>query len=297
MNLFLLLGQLGLAHEHHGELLLPVGTVYDPFVLRGLDALIYSIYSGARFIFAGTPSGVTLAPEGGAHQSTITPSVGIELPGLTLVEPAYGHEVDWLLCDGLRSLGGSQGESLYLRLSTRPVDQAPFWAAHDRLGADQLRADVLAGAYTLRAVDADDDRPGVILVASGAVMPEAIAAADELDAEGVRVQLVNLTGADRVYRDWQRALRDGAVGARRSRDGHHLRRLVGEVRQPVVSVHDAASHTLAWVGAALGVPQVPLGVDRFGESGTIDELRALTATDAGTIVNAALLALDAFGGG
>jgi pyruvate dehydrogenase E1 component len=298
MNLFLLLGQLGLAHEHHGELLLPVGTVYDPFVLRGLDALIYSVYSDARFIFAGTPSGVTLAPEGGAHQSTITPSVGLELPGLTAVEPAYAQEVDWLLCDGIRDLGGPGGESLYLRLSTRPVDQAPFWTAHDRLGADALREQVLAGAYTIRDAAPDDDRPGVIVLATGAVLPDAIAAADDLDAEGVSVQVINLTSADRVYRDWQHGLRDAAVAARRPGRPHHLRRLAARPGppRPVVSVHDGASHTLAWAGAALGVAQIPLGVDRFGESGTIDELRRLTATDTATIVNAALLALETFDG-
>ncbi len=121
MNLFLLLGQLGLAHEHHGEMLLPVGTVYDPFVLRGLDAFVYSLYNGARFVVAGTPSGVTLAPEGGAHQSTITASVGMELPGVTFCEPAFHTEVDWLLCDGLAQLADPDGESLYLRLSTRPA--------------------------------------------------------------------------------------------------------------------------------------------------------------------------------
>jgi pyruvate dehydrogenase E1 component len=298
MNLFLLLGQLGLAHEHHGELLLPVGTVYDPFVLRGLDALIYSVYSDARFIFAGTPSGVTLAPEGGAHQSTITPSVGLELPGLTAVEPAYAQEVDWLLCDGIRDLGRPGGESLYLRLSTRPVDQTPFWTAHDRLGADALRGQVLAGAYTIRDAAPDDDRPGVIVLATGAVLPDAIAAADDLDAEGVAVQVINLTSADRVYRDWQRGLRDAAVAARRPGRPHHLRRLAARPGppRPVVSVHDGASHTLAWAGAALGVAQVPLGVDRFGESGRIDELRRLTATDTATIVNAALLALETFDG-
>jgi pyruvate dehydrogenase E1 component len=291
MNLFLLLGQLGLTHEHHGELLLPVGTVYDPFVLRGLDALIYSLYSGARFVVAGTPSGVTLAPEGGAHQSTITPSVGLELPAITAVEPAYAQEVDWLLCDGLAQLGGADGTSRYLRLSTRPLDQAPFWTAHDRVGGERLRADVLAGAYTLCPAPGRD-RPGVVLIASGAVLPEVLAAAAELDHEGVAAQVVNVTSADLVYRDWQRGVRDGAVTARRATASHHLASVVGGPARPVVSVHDGASHTLAWIGAALGVPQVPLGVDRFGESGTIGDLRELTATDAGTIVNAALLALE-----
>src|SRR5215217_3798339 len=118
MNLFMLLGQLGLAAELCGQLLLPIGTVYDPFVCRGLDALIYGLYSGSRFVVVGTPAGVTLAPEGGAHQSTITPSIGLELPGLTYAEPCDALALDWLLCDGIRRLGAPDGESLYLRLST-----------------------------------------------------------------------------------------------------------------------------------------------------------------------------------
>ena len=100
MNLFLALHAFGLAHELHGEHLLPIGTVYDPFICRGLDALIYALYNGARFVVAGTPAGVTLAPEGGAHQSSITPSIGLELPGLTYAEPAFADALDWLLCDG-----------------------------------------------------------------------------------------------------------------------------------------------------------------------------------------------------
>lgn len=105
MNLFMLLGMLGLSYDHSNQPLIPIGTVYDPFVLRGLDAFIYSVYSGAKFIITGTPSGVTLAPEGGAHQSTITPSVGMELPGVVLMEPAYAQALDWMLCDAIARCG------------------------------------------------------------------------------------------------------------------------------------------------------------------------------------------------
>src|SRR5580698_9258428 len=126
MNLFLLLGQLGLAYDLSDQPLLPVGTVYDPFVLRGLDAFLYSVYSGARFVVAGTPSGVTLAPEGGAHQSTITASVGMELPNVTFIEPAYAVALDWLLCGALQSVADpepAEGGSYYFRLTTRGIDQ------------------------------------------------------------------------------------------------------------------------------------------------------------------------------
>jgi pyruvate dehydrogenase E1 component len=295
MNLFMLLGQLGLGHDHHGEQLLPIGTVYDPFVLRGLDALIYGLYNDARFVVAGTPAGVTLAPEGGAHQSTITASVGAELPGLDYVEPAYASEVDWLLCDALGRLTRSDGASTYLRLSTRPIDQAPFGAAMEATGEDRLRRQALAGGY--RLVDGrDDGRPGVTIVTTGSMAPEALSAASTLDDEGVQASVIHLTSPDRLYRGWRSGYSSSTASASLVRRPSHLHRLipVGERRRAIVSVHDAASHSLAWIGSAIGTRQYSLGVDRFGESGTITDLHELTGIDAGSIVNAALLAVTEF---
>ncbi|MFI6262389.1 transketolase-like TK C-terminal-containing protein [Micromonospora sp. NPDC051006] len=305
MNLFLLLGQLGLAWDLSGQPLLPVGTVYDPFVLRGLDAFLYGTYSGSRFVVAGTPSGITLAPEGGAHQSTITASVGLELPGVTFVEPAYAVTLDWLLCDALGQIAAgaappataapAEDGAYYFRLSTRPLDQAPFEAARARLGDAVLRRQVVAGAY--RLVDAHQayphlvDAPVVQLAASGAVLPEVLAAAAELAEEGIAAHVVDITSLDRLYRAWQRTLRQGVrtatvpsvPGALRSAFDH---------RAPVVTVHDAASHAMAWLGSALGVPAVPLGVDEFGQSGSVAELYELHDLLPGSIVNAALAALS-----
>jgi len=292
MNLFMLLGQLGLSHEHHGRHLLPIGTVYDPFVLRGLDAFIYGIYNDSRFVVTGTPAGVTLAPEGGAHQSTITASVGVELPNLTCFEPAYASEVDWLLCDALDQLSRPDGTSSYLRLSTRPIDQTPFAAVVGRMGEERLRTQALLGGY--RLVDpADDGRPAVTIVSTGVMAPDAVAAAAELDEEGVLASVIHLTSPDRVYRSWRSGLTRSTRTARAVRAPSHLHRLVpaNERTRPIVSVHDAASHSLAWLGSALGTRQYALGVDRFGESGTIADLHELTGISTGSIVNAALVAI------
>ncbi len=287
MNLFMLLGQLGLAHDHHGHHLLPIGTVYDPFVLRGLDAFVYSLYNDARFVVAGTPSGVTLAPEGGAHQSTITPSVGLELPNLVASEPAFATEVDWLLCHALAQLGDPEGSSSYLRLSTRPIDQGPFADVLGRLGESELRRQVLAGGYRLRA-SPSSDRPGVTIVTTGVMVVEALEAATILDDEGVDTTVVLLTSPDVVYRSWQRrSVTPGGPPC-------HLHELVpvDERNRPVVSVHDASSHALSWIGSALETRQSALGVDRFGESGTIADLHHVTGISADHVVNAALIALD-----
>jgi pyruvate dehydrogenase E1 component len=303
MNLFLLLGQLGLAWDLSDQPLLPVGTVYDPFVLRGLDAFIYSVYSGARFIVAGTPSGVTLAPEGGAHQSTITPSVGIELPNVTFLEPAYAIALDWLLCGALQSVAAAGGRrqatgtaetgSYYFRLTTRAIDQQPFQAARERLGDAVLRRQVLAGGY--RLIDGSDaaasGAPPVYLVGCGAVLPEVLAAAGELADEGIAATVVDVTSADRLYRAWQRTLRQGVRTATAPSIAGALRSAFPD-RAPVVTVHDAASHAMSWLGSALGVPAVSLGVDGFGQSGTVADLYRAHDLDSGSIVNAALAALS-----
>jgi pyruvate dehydrogenase E1 component len=289
MNLFLLLGQLGLSHDHHGEMLIPIGTVYDPFVLRGLDALIYSLYNDSRFIIAGTPAGITLAPEGGAHQSTITPSVGLELPGIVQVEPAYALAVEWLLADGISGL--SDRESMYLRLSTRPIDQTPFTEALERLGERSLRDAVLAGGYRIK--EPATGLP-VILAASGPVIPEVLAAADLLASEGIAATVIDITSADRLFRGWAGERSEAVSNARAPYGAGHIETLIlpGERTAPIVTIHDASPHAMAWLGSVFGQRALPIGVTRFGESGTIAELYEAFGFLPEQIATAAIVALD-----
>ena len=147
-NLFMLLGQLGLSHEAAGETLFPLGTLYDPFVRRGLDAFVYSVYNGGKFILVGTPSGVTLGPEGGAHQSVITPSIGVAFPELAYYEPCFGQELEWILLAGLEKIRLRE-ESTYLRLTSKRVDQGLFNLAPESGNPERLRSQVLGGAYRL----------------------------------------------------------------------------------------------------------------------------------------------------
>lgn len=291
MNLVLLLGQLGLSWDFQGERLFPIGTLYDPFVMRALEGIVYSVYSGSRFVLAGTPSGISLSREGGAHQSINTPGIGMETPGLTYAEPCFARELEWLLLDGLARMQSPAGEALYLRLSTKPVDQAPFAAAAARLGEERLRADVIAGGFRLREPGTADDR--VVIAACGAIVPEALAAAEILaEDEGVESTVLCLSSPDRLYRGWQRAatapLRGGAAPAA-GQLGQLL--LPDERGLPLVTVIDGASHALAFLGSALGTRCIPLGVDRFGQTGSQPEVYAEYEIDPAAIVTAALVAL------
>jgi pyruvate dehydrogenase E1 component len=299
MNLFLMLSQFGLTRELFGEPLAPIGTVYDPFIARGLDALVYALYVRSRFVLVGTPSGITLAPEGGAHQSTVTSSLGVELPSLRAYEPVFAQEVVWTLLEGIRGcLDPADGFATYLRLATRPIDQALAEPVRERLGVDGWRADVLAGGYRLieaasAAGTVPPGSPVVQIVAAGSVVPEAVAAVRLLHHEEVAANLIVVTSAERLAAT-QHGGRLEAI-RRRTADGvGHIARLIPEPerRAPIVTVADAASHALSFVGGAFGAPVVPLGVDSFGQSGTIPDLYAAAGIDADHIVEGALLALE-----
>lgn len=304
MDLFLWLSQFGLTRELFDEPLVPLGTVYDPFIARGLDALIHALYVGSRFILVATPSGVTLSPEGGAHQSSVTPSLGIELPGLRSWEPAFGQEAAWCLLEGIRGVLEPRGDgfSTYLRLTTRGVDQSLAEPVRARLGDAEWRRQVLAGGYRLleagEVAAAEDvrlgpDAPEVTIVAMGAVVPEAVAAVRSLVREEVAASLVVVTSADRLHTELA-GRRLGAVRDRTDATLPHLATLfpVATRRRAMVTVLDGASHTLDFLGSAFGAPVVPLGMDRFGQSGTIGDLYSYAGIDTDHIIEAALLALE-----
>ncbi len=126
----------------------------------------------ASSILVGTPSGVTLAPEGGAHQSITTPSIGLETPGVTAYEPAFAVETEWCLLDALSRLGRPDGESAYLRLSPGRSTRRCAALPADPAALEQRRRDVLAGGYRLRV---GRGAPRRSLAVVGALVPEALA--------------------------------------------------------------------------------------------------------------------------
>lgn len=298
MNLFLLLGMFGLSAELCAQPLIPIGTVYDPFVLRGMDALVYALYSGARFIFAGTPSGVTLSPEGGAHQSTVTPSLGIELPRLLSYEPCFAREVEWIMLYALaQCCDREHGRSTYLRLSTKAIDQELMTPALQRLGEAALQQQVLAGGYRLldwRAANINASPDTVVnIAATGAMLPEAVEAVNFLWKEGVAANLLNLVSPRTLFEQWQSARQSQMQNA--GVDASDLfAHLVAkpERHSPIVTVQDGGSHSLAWLGSVFGSPVIALGVDDFGQSGARADLYRHFGIGSDQIAEAAFSALD-----
>lgn len=272
-NLFLLLSALGLSHSLYGARLLPVGTVYDPFVNRGLDALIYGCYQDARFLLVSTPSGLTLAPEGGQHQSVNTPLIGIAQDRLVAYEPAFADELAVLMRHAFAHMQAPEGSSVWLRLSTRALPQSDR-----RLDT----SGVIAGAYWLH-----QPAPGARLAIAyqGPVAPEAMEAFEAIREDMPEAGLLAITSPDRLHAGWLAARADS-----------HVARLLAQLAPDasLVTILDGHPAAHAWLGGVRGHRVQPLGVNRFGQAGDIPDLYREYGLDTDAILDACARALLAY---
>ena len=282
-NLVGLIGELGATWSRWGEPLFPIGVLYDPFVERALEPWSFGIYAGGQSILVGTPAGVTLAAEGGAHQSIKTPSIGLEQPGCTSYEPAFAIEVEWTLLDCISRLGRPDGGSSYLRLSTRPVQQDIAAIPADPAARERRRRHVVAGAYTLRSAQT----PAVAIVVMGAMVTEAVAAHERLAQIGIDAEVVCVTSPGLLF---------DAVRARQG-FGDAPSWILDQVfpadrAAPMVTVLDGHPHTLAFLPAINRVRGMTLGVSGFGQVGELQDVYRYHGIDADSIVRAALDLVD-----
>ena len=267
-NLFLMLAAAGLSGDLFGTRLFPIGTLYDPFIARGLDALNYACYQDARFLLVATPSGITLGPEGGAHQSINPPLIALGQPGLRHYEPAFADELAAMMEEAFRLIDDPAGESTYLRLSTRSIRQI------ERADED-WREGALAGAYWLREPGTEAE---AAIVAMGAVMPEALAAWEELREDIPGLGLLAVTSPNLLHRGWTAAQ---AARWQGERNRSHVEQLLSKLSRHagLVTIADAAPASLSWLGGVIGQRVAPLGVEKFGQTGSLADLYAAYRLD------------------
>lgn len=278
-NLVGLLGELGATWSRWGQPIFPIGVLYDPFIERALEPWSFGIYSGGQSILVGTPSGVTLAAEGGAHQSIKTPSIGLEQPGCISYEPAFAIDVEWTLLASISRLGRPDGSSAYLRLSTRPVDQSLAAVPEDPAARERRRRQVVAGGYPLRR----HEKAMVTIAAMGALVTEALVAADRLEQAGVLADVLCVTSPGLLFEAWQ------ARQGRGTGESWILDQFLPIDRAtPLVTVLDGHPHTLSFLANINQVQTTGLGVSRFGQAGALEDVYRYHGIDADCIVRAAL---------
>lgn len=278
-NLVGLISELGATWSRWGQPLFPIGVLYDPFVERALEPWSFGIYAGGQSILVGTPSGVTLAPEGGAHQSLKTPSIGIEQPGCTSYEPAFGIEVEWTLLASIANLGKPDGTSAYLRLSTKPVDQQLANIPEDPAARERRRRQVVAGAYRLRTAE----NPKAVIVTMGALVADALIAANRLSDQGIGVDVIVITSPGLIF-DALQAKRGVA-----SAQSWIIDQVFPADRAlPMVTVLDGHPHTLAFLAGINQVVSRNLGVSKFGQSGSVEDVYKYHGIDSDEMISAVL---------
>lgn len=284
-NLVGLVSELGTTWSRWGQPLIPIATIYDPFVARALEPWSFGMYAGGQSILVGTPSGVTLAPEGGAHQSITTPSIGLEQPECTAWEPAFAQDLEWCLLEAMSRIGIPGGRSAYFRLTTRPLDQAQAAIPTDTVLLERRRRHAVAGGY--RLTDHDPAEDAVTLVGVGAVMPEVIASAERLKKIGITAGVICLTSPDLVFESLQRrnSLNPGTSGNEFDIIDALFPR---HAPRPLVTVQDGHPHTLSFLAGVRGDRTAFLGVKDFGQSSDLQDAYRIHGIDEESIVNAAL---------
>ena len=270
-NLFLLLASLGISDKLFGKRILPVGTIYDTFIGRGLDALNYATYIDSRFILVGTPSGVTLSHEGGAHQSILTPNIGISQPNLAYYEPSYADELEFLFFWGLEYMQKKEGSSIYFRLSTKKLIQP------ERKLSQKNKMDIVTGCYWLHKPKTSQP---IILICTGVMIGEVEKLQDEITKEEIDLGILIATSPDRLYLDW--------LNSKDNNTTSHIEKTLQAYNNrstALITIIDAHSSSLAWIGSVLGQRVYPMGLNKFGQSGDLDEIYKYTNIDFKSIID------------
>jgi pyruvate dehydrogenase E1 component len=275
-NLFLALGAAGLSKKMFGASLIPIGTIYDTFISRGLDALNYAVYQDSRFLLIATPSGISLGPEGGAHQSIITPLIGIGQPNLLMFEPTYADELEIILRYSFNYMQEEDGSSVYIRLSTRNIPQI------NRSLNYNSENDILSGGYWL---EKSSEKSNITIIFSGVMAPEVLDAVDTIKEDENNISVLSITSNDRLYKNWRMSHKSKSKGLNKK---SRIEELFEHTNKDsiIVSINDAHSSTLTWIGGAVGKKIISLGVDEFGQSGNLKDLYRSYSIDKNAIVDA-----------
>ncbi|MAJ23886.1 MAG: transketolase [Rickettsiales bacterium] len=270
-NLFLLLASLGISDKLFGKRLLPIGTIYDTFIGRGLDALNYATYVDSRFILIGTPSGITLSHEGGAHQSIITPNIGISQPNLIYYEPSYADEFNFLFFWALNFIQNKEGSSIYFRLSTKKLLQP------NRKIDKLLQKDLINGCYWLKEPKSLNS---IIIICTGVMIAEVEKSLEEIYHDEIDIGLLIAISPDKLYKDWEKSKYSGNISQIENKLKPFSNKTTG-----IITIIDGHSSSLSWIGGVLGHKIFPMGVNKFGKSGDLEEVYKYTNIDFKSIID------------
>jgi len=269
------------------------------FQKHGLDAQIVNVRSGPIGMSAlasgetqfhvGSATGASIGAMAGGLDLVFIAGLINKLDGAFVVAPNIRTPSDLKgKRIGLQSIGGGIWMFTMLALEHWGLnperDNIQLRVIGDQsVLAQAVASDIIDGAYWLRP---PGPNAAAVIAFTGAIAPEAMLAAGLIAEDRRDVGLLAITSADRLNAAWQ------AAGRARQRGNHsalsHIERLLAPLSREcgIVTVLDGHPAALAWIGGVYGHRVKALGVEHFGQSGTIADLYRHYGIDANAIVNA-----------
>ena len=283
------------SYSTHQYTLLPFYIYYSMFGFQRVGDLAWAAgdLQAKGFLLGGTAGRTTLNGEGLQHQDGHSHLLASTVPNCISYDPAYAFELAVIIRRGLEHMYVEQAPVYYYLTLMNEAYQHPAMP-------EGVEDDIVQGMYLLETLG-DSAAPRVRILGSGALLPEARLAAQQLvDTHGLQVQVYSVTSYTELARNIQDHQRETLIQAQTQAQATscHVSTLLNEEEwgdAPVIAVSDYVKALPEQLRAAINAPLRVLGTDGFGRSDTREKLRAFFEVDSRFIQYSALSELVAIG--
>ena len=283
------------SYSTHQYTLLPFYVYYSMFGFQRVGDLAWAAgdLQAKGFLLGGTAGRTTLNGEGLQHQDGHSHLLASTVPNCISYDPAYAFELAVIIRRGLEHMYVEQAPVYYYLTLMNEAYQHPAMP-------EGVEDDIVQGMYLLETLG-DSAAPRVRILGSGALLPEARRAAQQLvDTHGLQVQVYSVTSYTELARNIQDHQRETLIQAQTQAQATscHVSTLLNEEEwgdAPVIAVSDYVKALPEQLRAAINAPLRVLGTDGFGRSDTREKLRAFFEVDSRFIQYSALSELVAIG--
>jgi pyruvate dehydrogenase E1 component len=276
----------GSAYAVHGVPTIPFYIFYSMFGFQRVGDMIWACADMMTrgFLLGGTAGRTTLNGEGLQHEDGHSHVLASTLPNLKCYDPAFAYELAVIVREGIRRMY-QQGDNIFYYITLYNENQKmPAMPTHKH-----VQEGIIRGAYCFQPREGAGQ--AVDLLASGALMQQAIEAASMLSALGYAPAIWSITSYTELAREAESCEREARLNPLLAAPDCHLQKIFGDLTGPIVAVSDYQKSLAGSIAKWMPASYTALGTDGFGVSGTRPELRDYFEVSAKHIVQTVLVAL------
>ena len=273
----------GTAYSNHSLYLIPFFIYYSMFGFQRIGDLIWAAgdMRCRGFLVGGTAGRTTLAGEGLQHQDGHSHLLAFPVPNLKAYDPAFAFELSVIIRDGMKRMY-QENEDVFYYLTVEnenyPMPSMP----------EGVEEGILRGLYRFRPSATPDAKLKAHLLASGAIVNEALKAQEALQEYGVAADVWSVTSFKELYRDATEVERWNLLNPSRKPRVPYLSRKFSRTQGVFVVASDYVKVLPNLLSRWLPRKPVCLGTDGFGRSESRASLRNFFEVDWRFITLAAL---------